>query len=101
MSTASWIAFPAIKGLLARVSERLKPPGGICCDRSSRLGDPFDWRILGRRESVRQFEAALPIRCEYSTSIQPSKQSRLPPKSRSRLQPTQAQDPNILSFGYI
>jgi hypothetical protein len=36
-----------------------KPPGGICCDRSSRWGNPFDWRILGRTESVRQFKAAL------------------------------------------
>jgi hypothetical protein len=36
-----------------------KPPGGICCDRSSRWGNPFDWRIYGRLEAVYRFETAL------------------------------------------
>jgi hypothetical protein len=36
-----------------------KPPGGICCDRSSRWGNPFDWQALGRIAAVEQFEAAL------------------------------------------
>ena len=35
-----------------------KPLGGICCDRSSRWGNPFDWRILGRAESVGLYKAA-------------------------------------------
>jgi Domain of unknown function (DUF4326) len=36
-----------------------KPPDGVCCDRSSRWGNPFDWRILGRTEAARLYKAAL------------------------------------------
>jgi hypothetical protein len=36
-----------------------KPQGGICCDRSSRWGNEFDWRIYGRAQAVAMFEAAL------------------------------------------
>jgi hypothetical protein len=36
-----------------------KPLGGICCDRSSRSGNPFDWRVMGREATVREYERAL------------------------------------------
>ncbi|MBV8969151.1 MAG: DUF4326 domain-containing protein [Verrucomicrobia bacterium] len=36
-----------------------KPLGGVCCDRSSRWGNPFDWQKLGRAEAVKRFEEAL------------------------------------------
>jgi hypothetical protein len=36
------------------------PPGGKCCDRSSRWGNKlFDWRILGRAEASRLYGEAL------------------------------------------
>jgi hypothetical protein len=36
-----------------------KPVGGVCCDRSSRWGNPFDWRVMGREAAVREYERAL------------------------------------------
>ena len=45
-----------------------KPQGGVCCDRSSRWGNPFDWRIYGRAEPVRLFEEAL-LKGELKFSI--------------------------------
>jgi hypothetical protein len=36
-----------------------KPHEGVCCDRSSRWGNPFDWRVLGREGAVHEYERAL------------------------------------------
>jgi hypothetical protein len=36
-----------------------KPPGGVCYDRSSRWGNPFDWRVIGCEAAVREYDRAL------------------------------------------
>jgi hypothetical protein len=35
------------------------PPGGVCCDRASRWGNPFDWRVLGQEGAVREYERSV------------------------------------------